>query len=120
MSGIVAGQLIDTDVLIDHFRGRHAFKPPRGRSAYSVVTRAELFAGQSADEGAIGFVLGRMQEYPVNRAVAERAGRLRRRCALRMADAMIAATAVEYGMTLVTRNMRDFTTVPGLKVRPPS
>jgi predicted nucleic acid-binding protein len=32
---------------------------------------------------------------------------------------VIAATALEHKMTLLTRNLRDFQGVPGLKVRSP-
>src|SRR5689334_7751338 len=107
------GQLIDSDVLIDHFRGARAFRAPRDRAGrpgagYSVITRCELLAGQSADERAIGLVLDAMREYPVDRRVADRAGRIRRRFGLRMPDALIAATALEHDLTLVSRNSRDF------------
>ncbi len=113
------GQLIDTDVLIDHFRGARALAPPRGRVGYSVVTRCELFAGRSADEQAISAVLSAMHEFAVDRAIAERAGRLRRRHGLRTPDALIAATAVEQDMTLLTRNLQDFRGLKGLRVRAP-
>ncbi len=116
----MAGQLVDTDVLIDHFRGARQFKPGAQPAAYSVVTRCELLAGRSADERVIGLVLGAMLEHPVDRAVAERAGRLRRRYGLRTPDALIAATAVEHDLTLVTRNRGDFAAVRGLRVRAPA
>ena len=116
----MAGQLIDTDVLIDHFRGARPFEPGAQPAAYSVVTRCELLAGRSADEKVIGLVLGAMREHPVDRAVADRAGRLRRRYGLRTPDALIAATAVEHDLTLVTRNRGDFAAVQGLKVRAPA
>jgi tRNA(fMet)-specific endonuclease VapC len=32
------------------------------------------------------------------------------------ADHMIAATALEHGLTLITRNVRDFADIPGLKL----
>jgi predicted nucleic acid-binding protein len=115
----VAGQLIDSDILIDHFRGARAFKPSQERVGYSVVTRCELLAGQSADERSIGIVLDAMREYAVDRAIAERAGRIRRRHGMRTPDALIAATAVEHDLTLVTRNTRGFVAVRGLKVRSP-
>jgi predicted nucleic acid-binding protein len=114
------GQLIDTDVLIDHFRGARAFRPPRGRVGYSIVTRCELFAGKSVDEAAIGAVLAAMQEYAVDRTIAERAGRLRRRHGIRTPDALIAATAVEHDLTLVTRNLQDFKGLRGLRARAPA
>jgi predicted nucleic acid-binding protein len=37
---------------------------------------------------------------------------------LLIADALIAATALELGLTLYTRNVRDFQMIPGLVVRP--
>jgi predicted nucleic acid-binding protein len=114
------GQLIDTDVLIDHFRGARAFRPSRVRAGYSVVTRCELFSGRSGDEAAITAVLAAMQEYAVDRTIAERAGRLRRRHGIRTPDAIIAATAVEHDLMLVTRNVQDFKGLRGLRARTPS
>jgi predicted nucleic acid-binding protein len=37
---------------------------------------------------------------------------------LRLPDALIAATALEHGLSLSTRNIKDFTRVRGLKIRP--
>lgn len=115
----MSGQLIDTDVLVDHFRGARALRPARD-SSYSAVTRCELFAGRSVDERSVDLVLTAMREHPVDRAVAERAGRLRRRHGLRTPDALIAATAMEHGLTLITRNARDFDRVRGLRTRAPA
>ena len=115
MSG-TAGLLIDTDVLVDHFRGASRL-PATDGGAYSVVTRRELFAGRRADEEHIGAVLAGLREIPVDRAIAERAGRLRRETGVLVADALIAATAIECGLALATRNVRDFGKVPGLQLR---
>jgi len=54
---------------------------------------------------------------PVDRAVAERAGRIRHQFGVRLPDALIAAMAVEHGMSLATRNRRDFEAVRGLRLR---
>jgi predicted nucleic acid-binding protein len=59
-----------------------------------------------------------MDEIPVDRRVANRAGLLRRQLpALRMPDALIAASALVHGIALATRNQRDFKRVPGLRLR---
>ena len=44
--------LVDTDVFIDHLRGARQLTPGRHRLHYSVITRAELFAGNTA--GSLG------------------------------------------------------------------
>ena len=111
--------LLDTDVFIDHIRG--ARRIPLARpGAYSIVTRAVLFSGSERDEPAIHRLLEPLRELVLDRAIAERAGRLRRLTGLRTPDALIAATALEYGLELVTRNHRDFARVKELRVRDPS
>ena len=88
MSGAaVARLLVDTDVCIDHLAGDR-----------------RLLAG--------------MDEIPINRRVADRAGLLRRRIpALRMPDALIAATALVHSLALLTNNRRDFQRVADLRLR---
>lgn len=108
--------LVDTDIFIDHLRGAAELKPGRHRLHYSVITRAELFAGATGTDLAAR-VLAPFREIPVNRAIAERAGRIRREHGLRMPDALIAATALEQGCSLATRNTKDFGNVRGLRLR---
>ncbi|MDP9386413.1 MAG: type II toxin-antitoxin system VapC family toxin [Actinomycetota bacterium] len=108
--------LVDTDVFIDHLRGAAELKPGRHRLHYSVITRAELFAGSTGTDLAAR-VLAPFREIPVDRAIAERAGRIRREAGLRMPDALIAATAVERNLGLVTRNTKHFDSVRGLRIR---
>ncbi len=118
MSGSVADILVDTDIFIDHLRGSAPLKPGGHRLHYSVVTRAELFAGNSATD-LVSQLLAPFREITVDRAVAERAGRVAREFQLRLPDALIAATALENRLTLTTRNRKDFDKVRGLRIRTP-
>ena len=109
--------LADTDILIDHLRGARRLDPGPTEISVSVVTRAELYAGRDADESVVDRLLSTVQEIEVDRAIAERAGRLRRTAGIPVPDALIAATALEHGLTLLTRNARHFQRVPELEVR---
>lgn len=114
--GIVADFLVDTDVFVDHLRGARRLEARKHRLHYSVVTRAELFAGNTATE-VVSILLAPFRELDVNRAVAERAGRLRRETGIRLPDALIAATAIEHKLSLFTRNRSDFERIRGLRIR---
>jgi len=112
----VADLLVDTDVFVDHLRGAVEMRPGSHRLHYSVVTRAELFAGSSASV-AVSTLLAPFRELVVDRDVAERAGRIRRETQIHLGDALIAATALEHDLSLVTRNRRHFAPVRGLRIR---
>jgi toxin FitB len=114
--GGVADLLIDTDVFIDHLRGARELRPNRHRLSYSVITRAELFAGSTATDLSVR-LLAPFRELEVTRDVAERAGRIVREFGTRLPDALIAATALEYGLSLVSRNRKDFEPIRGLRIR---
>jgi hypothetical protein len=45
-NGIVADFLVDTVTIVDYLRGARRFEAMSHRTHYSVVTRAELFAGK--------------------------------------------------------------------------
>lgn len=118
MIGIVADLLVDTDVFVDHLRGARELDPRNHRVHYSVITRAELLAGTTASDS-IDILLGPFREIPVDRSIAERAGRIRRETGVRLPDALIAATAIQGGFGLVTRNRGDFERIRGLRLRAP-
>ncbi|HUN77883.1 MAG TPA: type II toxin-antitoxin system VapC family toxin [Solirubrobacteraceae bacterium] len=109
--------LLDTDVLIDHLRGHRQLVADD--AAISVVTRAELFAGDERQEPAIGALLADYDEVGVDTRIARRAGRVKRQTGLKIADALIAATALEHELPLMTRNRRHFEHVAGLVLHTP-
>jgi predicted nucleic acid-binding protein len=109
--------LFDTDVLIDHLRGSRQLIVDD--AAISVVTRTELFAGDERQELAVEALLEDCEEVDIDPQIARRAGRVKRQTDLQIADALIAATALERGIPLMTRNVRHFERVPGLDLRAP-
>jgi predicted nucleic acid-binding protein len=111
--------LVDSDVLVDHLRGHRRLEAGTDELHVSAVSRAELFSGRGTEESRIRRLLEPMANLPVDATVAERAGRLRRGSSLRLPDALIAATALQHRLTLVTRNLRDFSGAKGLRVRSP-
>lgn len=117
--------LVDTDVLVDFLRGRsqavdwiaQCARPPM----ISTVTVAELHAGMRPDEAfALDTMLAVLVSVPVDDAVARLAGKIRREFGpshgTGMADAMIAASAMESDAVLVTLNRKHFPMVDKLQV----
>ncbi len=115
-TGNVADLLVDTDVFIDHLRGAVELRAGRHRLHYSVVTRAELFAGNTATH-LIAQLLAPFRELAVDRSVAERAGRIVREFSVRLPDALIAATALEHDLSVVTGNRKHFEPIRGIRLR---
>ena len=115
----MADTLVDTELCIDHLAGRARLSGRRTRLGYSVITRAELRAGASSafEAEQIRRLLGAMTEYPVDRQIADEAGRLRSEVGIRLPDALIAATALVHGVAVDSRNLSDFRKVPGLRLR---
>ena len=116
----MADLLVDTDVFVDHIRGVRRLEPGRELVHYSVVTRFELFAGPAGEEETVRELLAPFEELAINRSVAELGGRIRREAGIGAPDALIAATALENGLTLVSRNRRDFGRVRRLRLRDPA
>ena len=88
-------------------------------AAIASVSRVEAlgFPGISADEEAAlrEFIAANLC-YPLDDDVIERAIRLRRMRKMGTADAIIAATALEFALPLVTRNVDDFKHIAGLEI----
>lgn len=105
--------LLDSVILIDHFNGRSEatryLASVSGEAALSVITRAEVLAGfDPEDAGTPGSLLDRFPTLGIDVPVADLAARLRREHRWKMPDALQAALAQYHGLTLATRNTRDF------------
>ncbi|TMD59348.1 MAG: type II toxin-antitoxin system VapC family toxin [Chloroflexi bacterium] len=117
--GSLGELLLDTDVCIDHLRGARALNLVGHTVSYSVVTQCELYSGR-ANESNVERFLSPFRAIVIDGGIAKRAGRLRREWAITTPDALIAATALEHSLELVTRNRRDFESVRGLRLRDPA
>jgi tRNA(fMet)-specific endonuclease VapC len=96
--------------------------------AISIITYIEVCQGvfqrgSVAAEQQLAALLQIIPIVPVSIPVAERCGRTRarmqgqgRRIRARALDLIIAATALEHDLTLVTRNTDDYRDVPGIKI----
>lgn len=105
--------LVDSVILIDHFNGIDQatswIADRYSELAVSVITRAELLTGFDDDDGAmVASLLDRLPTLAIDLAIADLAARLRRRFKWKLPDAFQAALARYHGLTLVTRNTKDF------------
>jgi len=114
--------LLDTNIVIDTCKPAGAWLNPWTRhpgAACASVTRVEAlgYTGISAEEDeAIREFPGAVLSYALDDDVIEAAVRLRQQKRMKLGDAIIAATALEYGVPLVTRNVNDFKHIPGLEI----
>ncbi len=91
-------------------------------SGYSAITRLEVLGySQFADDEEVRLLtmLSCFKEYDISRSIIDEAVRFRKSAAIRVPDAIIAATARIYRATLVTRNTDDFKNLEDLDIRNP-
>lgn len=114
--------LLDTNIVIyackpgGEWLGPWTSGPDVGISS---VTRIEAlgYAGISKEEDeAIRGFLATSLSYPLDDEIVEKAIALRQQKKMGLGDAVIAATALEYDLPLVTRNEDDFKHIAGLKI----
>jgi tRNA(fMet)-specific endonuclease VapC len=126
--------LIDSDWMIDVLAGvpdavTVVEQLARNRIAISIITYMEVYQGtlRAADPVAAQHNLhALLEDVPVlslSLAVAERCARLRealkrsgKRVRGRALDLLVAATALEHDLTLVTRNTEDYSDIPELRM----
>ena len=127
-SGVLAGMLVDSDVLIWTLRGHvpaiakmqsladwHISAVSYMELAQGCRNKSELRAMQKAFKSEDNEVL------PITQSISEMACSLVEKYALshslHMADALIAATAISHSLPLLTANVKHFSAVAGLRVQ---
>jgi predicted nucleic acid-binding protein len=114
----LSGVLLDSSIVIDLLRGHPpALEYVRALEQLPVaseITRVEVLRGvPGGDRRLAERLLGTFGWLPLDEPIARRAGDLGRRWTashrgLATADLVIAATALEHGLTLATLNIRHF------------
>lgn len=111
--------VLDTNAVIYLLGGKLAEPLPPGRYALSVISEMELlsYPGLSADEEtAIRQLLGFITRLPLGDAERDVAIALRKTLRLKLPDAVIAASALNWGAVLLSNDTR-LVQVPGLAVK---
>lgn len=118
--------LIDTNILITHLRKPELvdaglFKIIKANNGcISMLTTAELFSGKSTTDKSIirdiHSLLNYFKVIPIDQNIAMKGGIIRRDYNITLIDALIASTAIEYNLALVTLNYKDFDKISNLEL----
>ena len=117
--------LLDTNVWIDAIAGRLPadtflrFAVQAEWAGYSAITRLELFGFPNLtkpEEEKLSELLKYFMEAGIDSRTIDRAITIRNGGRIKVPDAIIAATAILFECSLVTRNTDDFKGIGGLNV----
>jgi len=121
--------LVDSDIMVDLTRGKAEaadyLDSLTEEWSVSTITCLELLAGARTqrETNDLDFVLSRYRTIPPNEEISRRAHYLMktyvRSHGLGVLDALIAATAIEEGLTLATRNRKHFQMIGDLRLDVP-
>lgn len=123
--------VVDTDIIVDLLRGfpksKEFFKDIENAKVYayfSTVTEVELYSGKSCssleEQTLINNLFSLMIRVDLNSIIARKAGELRRKYDIPIADSIIAATAIVRGSkTVITKNIKHYKPIKDVKVRQP-
>ena len=119
-------ELLDTSVIVDYLRNRPAavayLENTLEAQVVSVIVVTELYGGvrEGAERAVLDTLLAAFPIWPVTDSIAKEAGLLWRRYrpshGVGLADALLAATTLAHGTTLVTLNRKHFPMLPDLIV----
>lgn len=111
--------LLDTNVALYLLGGRLAEPLPVGSYGVSVITEMELLAWPSLttqEEKKVREFLARLVICELTPLIRARAVQLRKEQRLKLPDAIVCATAIQFGVELWTNDM-NLANVPGLNCR---
>lgn len=88
-------------------------------ASISAITEIELLCWKTATERDLKVVKDFIEDsivFELEAAIKNKTVEIRRHQKIKLPDAVIAATALDHNLTLITRNTDDFKSVPGLNV----
>jgi predicted nucleic acid-binding protein len=125
----VKGYCIDSDILIDYLRGTQSAREflldaSKTMPLYiSAINITEVYSGKETKiptkKERVKKFLENFMVIDVDATIAEKAGELRRDHQQPFADMLIAATALEHELILITRNAKHFHGIRDLKQKTP-
>ena len=120
--------LLDTSILIDFLRRKSKsdslfvkLLQQKYQLNISIVTHTELFSGKTIWENEklhleIETLCSGLHMLPLETEISKKAGKIRAQNNTTIIDAIIAATAINHGLSLVTLNLKDFEDIEGLRL----
>lgn len=120
----MSNYLADTTVIIDHLRGekRATIFLEEFNPYISIVTVAELIQGakDKREQASAVKLCASLSELTVNKKISDSAIKLMKKFCLsfglRFLDALVAATALENNLTLITGNLKHFRFIKELNI----
>jgi predicted nucleic acid-binding protein len=90
----------------------------RQSACLSVINKIELpgYDGPEDEMQIVAEFIRNCQLLSLSEEIAEIAIRIRKGTRIKLPDAIIAATAMHHGLVLVTRNVKDFDSLPGIEI----
>ncbi len=122
--------LLDTDIIIDHLRGFEKssslfekIKTGRVNPYISIISLVELYSFNKMDlpieVNKVELLLKYMSILNLDRQIARTAGELRRKYGSSFPDALIAATAYSFKLSLLTRNIKHYKIIKEIELIKP-
>lgn len=117
--------VIDANIIADYLKGSESAVLPQIWDHYklviSAVSIAELFASKKSIEPEMhkritDLLTDHFTVVDINRAIGEHAAEILRELDISLANALVAATAIELDSPLVTFELSTFDLVPDLKI----
>ena len=118
--------LVDTNIIIDHLRGKEEATSFLRSSTTGLYTSAicvtEVFAGirEGKERQILELTLSAFEIIPLDESLAEQAGLLKRQYqkshSVGLGDAVVAATAQKYNLRLATLNKKHYPMLDNIAV----